>query len=111
MTQKSIPQAKADIIAEFKSRDFKIVRRSGNTVIVEQVLTPTSQERKMHASYSNGIPRARAVFRFTSVDGGTQIVAPSYDMMINPGKANQERVTLLDSPDGGRLQRLLESLR
>ncbi|SDQ28712.1 hypothetical protein [Pseudovibrio sp. Tun.PSC04-5.I4] len=108
--QKPLPAAKKAVIEEFKSRGFKVTRSAGTTVVVEQILTPNSDERKQHASYSDGVPRARAVLRFSNVDGGTQ-VASSYDMIINPGKANQEKVTLLDSPDGARLQGLLESIR
>ncbi|SER95102.1 hypothetical protein SAMN05421798_1792 [Pseudovibrio axinellae] len=107
--QKSIPAAKQAVIAKFQSREFKVLRSAGSTVVVEQLLTPNSNERKQHASYSDGIPRARATLRFNNVEGGTQVTS-SFDMIINPGKANQQKVTLLDSPDGGRLQRLLESI-
>ncbi|KZL17218.1 hypothetical protein PsAD2_03205 [Pseudovibrio axinellae] len=107
--QKSIPAAKQAVIAKFQSRGFKVLRSAGSTVVVEQLLTPNSNERKQHASYSDGIPRARAILRFSNVEGGTQVTS-SFDMIINPGKANQQKVTLLDSPDGGRLQRLLESI-
>ncbi|KZK87644.1 hypothetical protein PsW64_00941 [Pseudovibrio sp. W64] len=110
VTQKSVPAAKKAVIDAFAGIGFKVIRKTSNTVVVEQILTPNSTERKQHASYSDGIPRARAALRFSRVDGGTQITS-SFDMITNPGKANQEKVTLLDSPDGARLQRLLEGLQ
>ncbi len=105
-----LPAAKQAVISEFTERGFKVVRSNGDVVVVEQVLVPNSSERKLHASVSDGIPKGRAVVRFAPVEGGTQITS-TYDMILNPGKSNQEMVTLLDSPDGARLQRLLEGIK
>ncbi|WNZ54049.1 hypothetical protein QT397_02040 (plasmid) [Microbulbifer sp. MKSA007] len=110
VTDKPLAATKNALIKEFKDRGFKVVRNSSNTVVVEQILTPNSSERKQHASTSSGVPRGQISMRFARIQGGTQVTA-TYDMLLNPGKSNQQRVTLLDSPDGARLQRLLDSVK
>ncbi|KZL03158.1 hypothetical protein [Pseudovibrio sp. Ad26] len=110
VTHKSASETQNALINEFKGMGFKVVRRSSKSLVLEQTLTPNSDARKQHASYSDGTPRSQIRFTFSNVQEGTKVTA-KFDMLVNPGKSNQERVTLLDSPDGARLQRVLEGVK
>ncbi len=109
-TSKSVSAAQKALINELQGMGFKVVHKSSSSLVMEQVLTPNSSERKQHASYSDGTPRSQVRFAFTSVQGKTN-VSGKFDMLINPGKPDQERVTLLDSPDGARLQNVMNRIK
>ncbi|WP_068317836.1 hypothetical protein [Polycladidibacter hongkongensis] len=107
---KPVATTKADAIRLFQNRGFRLRSSTSSKAVLRMPLETNSAERKTHASYSTGLPQAEITLRFSKVDGGT-LVTGGFDMLVSPDTAKQERVTLLDSPDGGRLQRALNELK
>lgn len=104
-----VAQAQADTIAAFNDIGYHVVSRSPSRVVMEMDLVPNSAERAAHAATSKGLPKAQVVARFKKTADGVQITATN-DMLVNPGRANQERISLLDTPDGPRLQRFMNGI-
>lgn len=109
VVDRSVARAQSDIVFAFEEIGYYVVARSASRIVMEMELVPNSAERAIHAAASDGLPKAQIIVRFKSVPNGTQITANN-DMILNSGQPDQERLSLLDTPDGPRLQRLLNRI-
>lgn len=112
LTSKSVPDAKVRAVDLFTAPEqgFRVVDQTSSHLLFAKVMPANVNDRNPLQTRTKGKPVVQIDLEFDSEGAKTRVTGDIW-MLLNPKGPDYDTFSLLETPDGPRLQRKLNEIR